>query len=105
MIGLLNKTATITPRTQSQSASGHPQWTSGSTSTVACALQTLSTNEALRYNRNQPSELMVMYLQAGTTINHDDFITIDSVNYEVVALSEDMGGRGRHSRVVLERTP
>lgn len=105
MIGLLNKTATITPYMWAVNANGHDVRTAGSTVSAPCALQTLSADERERYAKLQESEVMVLYLPAGTAIDSKATVTVDGKTYEVRSIPEDMGGRGRGLRVVVERVP
>lgn len=102
---MLNKTATITTQTWGKDANGQNVRTAGTTATVPCALQTISTDERDRYAKLQESEVMALFVPAGTSVPSSATVTVDTKVYEVRSIPEDMGGRGRGLRVIVERVP
>lgn len=106
---LLNLSCTVTPAVTTQDDAGAPAYAwSGTAQTVACTIQTSSTQDAIEYMRQTGTRVSTVFMApvdtAGNAVNvvHDSRIVIGSTTYRVVGPHNDRAGKGVLLTVTVE---
>jgi len=68
-----------------------------------CALQVGGSSDALVYGRERGIRTANLFCPIGTTLNLQDLVSVDSVNWRVIGPGKDEAGRGSHLAYTVEK--